>query len=378
MGHVVGRVIAGALLVLATGCTVAGTATVGPSGLPVPSGLDLGFSHDADTPVIAVERTRAGVDGVRGRDLVLVFGDGTVIRSGGKAFGYQTLTLGPGGVETLLAEADRAGLLADPDLGEPGVSDTGWDTARFELRDATKQLRVDAPGFEENLTPAQRLARAGYATFVGRLDSLAGIPLQRNASPYLPTRLVVDADRVAPATPGGAEPAAPAPWPLASSPVELLAGASCAEVSGGDAAALLELAPDNVFRPSFEVASGVKVPELVRLTLSIRLPGGKGCDEPDVPSTAPPRPGLRPANAVEQWVAADAVDRAADAGRFGPDAANRARVSHYQLVSWTTVGGGPAMVEVTGRPYSPRGQDPAGFTLRAEVATGRIVTVTQT
>lgn len=378
MGHMVGRLIAGAIVVLVTGCTVAGAATVGPSGAPVPSGADHDFVHEGDTPVIVLDRTEAGVDGVRGRDTVQVFGDGTVIRSGGRAFGYETLTLAIGGVETLVADADRLGLLVDPDFGEPGISDTGWDTVRFAFRHSLIDLRVYAPGYHGNLTSAQQEARAGYATFVSRVDSLIGIPLQHTVSPYTPAHLLVLADRVAPVKPGDDERPTPVAWPLNGTPAALLDGASCAEVSGSDAARMLRVASQNTFRPSVDVVSGLTVPERLRLTLQIRLPGESGCPGTNVSTMPVPGAGLRPASAVERWVAADAVDRAADAGRFGPDAANRARVSHYSLQSWTTTGSGPVVVEVTGRPYSDRGKDPAGFTLRVEVATGRILTLTQT
>jgi hypothetical protein len=258
-------VIATVGVVVAAGCGGADPATPGGSATTAPSTQTGAIDH-ATGPTDIVLRVNTGGGFVpiefnlRSLPSYTLYGDGTVIRpvvSGAdvaeppSVTPLETIKLDEAGIQSLLAQAKSAGLLAPGtvdygDMGSLGVSDMPTTSVLLNAGGAT--VSHDAYGLSfapseppsGTLTQAQRDARAALRGFVALTEQQ-----DPKATAYTPTRLAV---WVAPALAQPTADSEPVVWPLATAPtVPGAPGAEgidyrCSVIEGADVAPLLAAA----------------------------------------------------------------------------------------------------------------------------------------
>ncbi len=191
---------------------------------------------------------------------VSVYGDGTVIVQGptpeiypGPALpSVQTFTITEEGIQFLIGEADRAGLLGpQPDYGTTPIADASTTSFTVVADGERHEIDVYALGFEGTITAgdlgltdtqrALRTAASDFATVLFGLETYVGNNnIVEPPGDYTPTALAVYA---APYEDPLDLPQAPQTWPAGSleggepSPV----GFTCRVITGDDLAAALPL-----------------------------------------------------------------------------------------------------------------------------------------
>ncbi|MEJ7651343.1 MAG: hypothetical protein WKF57_20215 [Nakamurella sp.] len=335
------------------------------------------FDPAPSTVVIEVAAGRATVAGPQGTSRLRVYGDGRVERTAPDSIGTVRLKLDDDGVATLLAAADRLGMLSDPDLGDVMITDVGSTSLTIRLQDRTIDLDVIGPGIKGVGSPSVERARADFSAFVAHLWSLDGVGIAQPPRTQYPQTVVLSAF-----TDDGSS--SDAPWPLADPARSVFAASSCALVSGADverlAALLAEQQRPNGREGEVTVATGdLGVPALV-LHVSSEHPQ---CTPAPMVRTPLPRlpwtaDGRERSGQWQRWQADGALERAADQHTLGLGDPGYLDDYEFQFVSGTV--NGTPVVDVIGTPDDEHAgrDDMPSFVTRVDLspADGPVVTRT--
>ncbi len=201
--------------------------------------------------------------------LVSVYADGRVVAQGPVAASYpgpalpsvQLRDVGPDAVADLVAEAERAGVLDDTDLGSPPVADAL--TTRFVLVDADGTHVRDAYALSAGwtagpgLSTEQVAARADLLELLDAARAVASPADQRELRPYPVSALAVVATQHLDVDDGLATPdvAWPGP-PLPGTALGGLPSMSCTLATGDQARAVLDAAATATTRTPWVTADG--------------------------------------------------------------------------------------------------------------------------
>lgn len=364
------------LAIAAVGCgapTTSGSPrTPGPHTTGAPTAPQ--FDPAPSTVVIEVAAGRATVAGPQGTSRLRVYGDGRVERTAPDGIGTVRLKLDGDGVATLLAAADRLGMLSDPDLGDVMISDVGSTSLTIRLPDRTIELDVIGPGIKGVGSPSVERARADFSAWVAQLWSLDGVGIAQPPRTQYPQTVAVSAFTDHDSSPG-------ATWPLVDPARSVFAASSCALVSGADvkrlAGLLTEQQRSDGRDGDITVATGdVGVPTLV-LHVSSEHP--QCTPAPTVRTPMPELPwtadGREHAGQWQRWQADGALDRAGDRGAFPAS-----DLDDYELQYISGTVDGTPVVDVVGTPddeHAGRDDIPA-FVSRVDLspADGPVVTRT--
>lgn len=158
---------------------------------------------------------------------------------------YEVSDVGAAAVRDFVTAAAAGGLInAGTDFGSPRVTDLATTTVMLHGDSGAAEVRVYALNerFEEDLTPANRDARARLRALIDQANALAAGAAR---VPYVPDRVVVNEP-----APGRNQEPATLPWP-GPPPASFLAPtntgrlAACGELTGADARTVYQAALDN-------------------------------------------------------------------------------------------------------------------------------------
>jgi hypothetical protein len=217
---------------------------------------------------------------------LLVSGDGRVITPGVTTLEYPgplllpmgVRTISETGIQTLLAAADAAGLLAPPPdyAGAPLVTDMPDTVVTISANGTTFVHRAYALGFasdeQGNPTPETSPARAallGFTKLLGDLTTAVGASELGDESVLDPVEYRLQAMPVAEADLAGIDPAPTVvDWP-ASTGLDLTAAAACARLGAAEAGSVFADANSNTFFRQGQA--------LYRISVAGVLPGDPAC-----------------------------------------------------------------------------------------------------
>ncbi|MGY1739930.1 MULTISPECIES: hypothetical protein [unclassified Blastococcus] len=253
-----------------------GDAGAPPPAPPLPDGLVLQVAHTGGFVTPEMLATRL--------PLVSVYSDGRVLAEGPVAAIYpgpalpnvQVSHVDEATLRGLVEQAEAAGVTGTGDLGAPPIADAPATRFTLVTAEGTYVREVyalaESAGADDDLTPAQREARAALLGLVDALTAAAGTA----GEPYTPAALAVVGR---PWTEADTDPELPQPdaaWPgpaLPGEPLTPALGLSCLTVTGADTAAVLDAAAAANARTPWVAADGS------RWALSFRplLPHETGC-----------------------------------------------------------------------------------------------------
>lgn len=234
--------ITGALLALTamTGCAGDPTPTAG-AARPDQIAVMVMSSGGMIPPIVAVMQSPS----------LVVYGDGRVLsKVPAPALQlvparYEVTDVGPEAVAAFVSRVRSGGLISEAtDFGAPPVTDVDTTTVLVQGDGGPSQVRVYAfdERFEQDLTPAQRDARARLRTLIAEAGDLAA---GKPRTPFVPDRVIVSEPM-----PGRNQEPASTPWPGPPPSAFLIPttkgrAVACGELLGADAGTVYLAALDN-------------------------------------------------------------------------------------------------------------------------------------